>query len=81
MRRTGEGEVRTAEQLVAHAKALQARHGFRTHKLKGGVFPPDHELACYRALARRFPAKACASIRTARCRSAMPCVSGARSRT
>jgi glucarate dehydratase len=45
------GEVRTAEQLVAHARALKAEHGFRVHKLKGGVYPPAHELACYRALA------------------------------
>ena len=52
---TGDGEVRTVEQLVANAKALQAKHGFRTHKLKGGVFPPMHELACYRALADALP--------------------------
>ncbi|WP_020674203.1 enolase C-terminal domain-like protein [Amycolatopsis nigrescens] len=52
---TGEGEVRTAEQLVEHAKALKAEHGFTTHKLKGGVYPPEHELACYRALAEEFP--------------------------
>lgn len=49
--RTGAGEVRTIEQLVANAHHLKAAHGFRTHKLKGGVFPPDYELACYRALA------------------------------
>jgi glucarate dehydratase len=52
---TGEGEVRTAEQLVANARALKARHGFRVHKLKGGVYPPAHELACYRALAEALP--------------------------
>ncbi len=48
---TGRGEVRTAEQLVANARALKSQHGFRVHKLKGGVYPPAHELACYRALA------------------------------
>ena len=48
---TGRGEVRTAEQLVANARALKTQHGFRVHKLKGGVYPPVHELACYRALA------------------------------
>jgi len=48
---SGRGEVRTAEQLVAHARALKAQHGFRVHKLKGGVYPPAHELACYRAVA------------------------------
>ncbi|HKX18116.1 MAG TPA: enolase C-terminal domain-like protein [bacterium] len=53
--KTGRGEVRTVEQLVAHARALRAEHGFRTHKLKGGVFAPDYELACYRALAAAFP--------------------------
>src|SRR5690606_14758944 len=48
---TGRGEVRTPEQLVEHALTLKAAYGFTTHKLKGGVFPPDYELACYRALA------------------------------
>ncbi len=52
---TGEGEVRTAEQLIEHARALKQEHGFTTHKLKGGVYPPDHELECYRALADAFP--------------------------
>ena len=51
----GSGEVRTVEQVVAHARALRGAHGFRTHKLKGGVFPPDYELECYRALAAAFP--------------------------
>ncbi|MGH7615976.1 MAG: enolase C-terminal domain-like protein [Gemmatimonadaceae bacterium] len=48
---TGEGEVRTCEQLVQHARELKATHGFKSHKLKGGVFPPAYELECYRALA------------------------------
>jgi glucarate dehydratase len=52
---TGQGEVRTPEQLVANARALKQAHGFTTHKLKGGVYPPDYELACYRALAAAFP--------------------------
>src|SRR5438105_3349126 len=47
----GAGEVRTAEQLIAHARELKERHGFTSHKLKGGVFPPEYELECYRALA------------------------------
>ena len=55
---TGKGEVRTAEQLVAHAAALKATHGFTSHKLKGGVYPPAHELACYRALAASLPGRA-----------------------
>lgn len=54
----GRGEVRTPEQLVAHARALRERWGFRTHKLKGGVFPPDYELQCYQALAAALPGDA-----------------------
>lgn len=53
--RTGEGEVRTVDQLVEHALDLKARYGFSTHKLKAGVFPPDYELACFRALAEACP--------------------------
>lgn len=52
---TGEGEVRTPEQLVQHARTLKENHGFGSHKLKGGVYPPDYELECYRALAEAFP--------------------------
>ena len=51
IRENGTGEVRTAEQLVAHARELKQRYGFTSHKLKGGVFPPKYELECYRALA------------------------------
>src|SRR5215467_10672280 len=47
----GAGEVRTTEQLVAHARELRRRFGFTTHKLKGGVFPPEYELRCYQDLA------------------------------
>jgi len=49
------GEVRTAEQLVANAKALKQQYGFTSHKLKGGVFHPDYELECFRALAAAVP--------------------------
>lgn len=52
---TGDGEVRTCEQLLAHARDLKERRGFRTHKLKSGVFPPDYELELFRALAHEFP--------------------------
>src|SRR6267154_1522197 len=45
------GEVRTADQLVAQARELKEHHGFTSHKLKGGVFPQQYELECYRALA------------------------------
>ncbi len=47
----GTGEVRTVEQLVAHARELKQRYGFTSHKMKGGVFRPEYELECYRALA------------------------------
>jgi glucarate dehydratase len=53
--RTGEGEVRTIKQVVAHARSLQQRFGFRTFKMKAGVFPPDYELEAYHALASAFP--------------------------
>lgn len=49
--RDGTGEVRTVDQLVESAQELKERHGFTSHKLKGGVFPPDYELKCYRELA------------------------------
>ncbi|MEU7897302.1 enolase C-terminal domain-like protein [Nonomuraea sp. NPDC049152] len=51
----GAAEVRTPDQLVEHARALKRVHGFTVHKLKGGVFPPDYELECYKALAAAFP--------------------------
>ena len=53
--RTGEGEIRTVEQLIEHAHKLKQRHGFTAHKLKGGVYPPKYELECYTALAETFP--------------------------
>jgi len=53
--RTGEGEIYTPDQLVAYCRELKRKYGFTTHKLKGGVFPPDYELECYRALAAAFP--------------------------
>jgi len=51
----GKGEVRTIEQLVESAKTLKKRYGFTSHKLKGGVFPPEYELECYRALGYSLP--------------------------
>ena len=51
----GCGEVRTPDQLVAEALALKEQFGFASHKLKGGVFPPEYELECYRALAAALP--------------------------
>ena len=48
-------EVRTADQLIKHTRELKERYGFRTHKLKAGVFHPDYELETYKALAKAFP--------------------------
>src|SRR5215204_3854651 len=47
----GTGEVRTPEQLVEHARDLKQKYGFTSHKLKGGVFRPEYELECFRAVA------------------------------
>lgn len=52
--KTGEGEVRTVEQLVEHAKDLKEKYGFTSHKLKGGVFHPEYELECFRAVAKEL---------------------------
>jgi glucarate dehydratase len=52
---TGVGGETSVEAIVAHARDLSERYGFRTHKLKGGVFPPEHDLEVYRALASAFP--------------------------
>ena len=49
---TGEGETRTADQLIEQTLALKKKCGFTTHKLKSGVFPPDYELEVYRAWAK-----------------------------
>jgi len=53
--RTGAGEVRTIDQVIRQTGEWKRRFGFSTHKLKGGVFPPDYELEVYRALAAAFP--------------------------
>ncbi len=53
--KTGEGEVRTADQLIQLALSLKQKHGFTSHKLKAGVFHPDYELQLFRALAHEFP--------------------------
>ncbi|MGX1130598.1 glucarate dehydratase [Streptomyces glaucescens] len=41
--------------IVAQARTLKERYGFGSFKLKGGVFPPDEEIAAVRALAEAFP--------------------------
>lgn len=53
--KTGKGGETTPDEIVAHTKALVARHGFKSHKLKGGVFHPDHDVEVMHALAEAFP--------------------------
>lgn len=53
--KTGEGEIRTIDQVLANARELKKRYGFTTHKVKAGVFHPDYELEVYRAVAHEFP--------------------------
>ncbi|MDJ0344555.1 glucarate dehydratase family protein [Streptomyces sp. H10-C2] len=43
--------------VVAQARRLADTHGFASFKLKGGVFPPDEEIAAVRALAEAFPGR------------------------
>jgi glucarate dehydratase len=52
---SGVGGEESAEEMVQYAKQLVAANGFTTHKLKAGVFHPDHEVAVFRALANAFP--------------------------
>jgi len=51
----GYGEALDPDGIVAQAKWLVGRHGFGSIKLKGGVFPPDEEIAAVRALRATFP--------------------------
>ncbi|MGW0417552.1 glucarate dehydratase family protein [Streptomyces sp. NPDC003015] len=41
--------------VVEQARLFTERYGFTSFKLKGGVFPPDEEIAAVRALAEAFP--------------------------
>ncbi len=49
------GEAIDPAGIVAQAKQLIMRYGFKSIKLKGGVFPPDQEIAAIRALREEFP--------------------------
>ncbi len=51
----GVGGEETPDQMVAHARDLKAKYGFTTHKVKGGVFAPDHDIAVMEALGKAFP--------------------------
>ncbi|MEU2677486.1 glucarate dehydratase family protein [Streptomyces sp. NPDC007107] len=41
--------------IVEQARTFTERYGFTSFKLKGGVFPPDQEIAAVKALAAAFP--------------------------
>ena len=51
------GEVRTPEAMAELAWKFKQKWGFRYHKLKGGVLPPDLELETMRAMNARFGGK------------------------
>jgi glucarate dehydratase len=51
------GEVRTPEAMAEMAWKFHERWGFRVHKLKAGVLPPDVELEALKALSARFGGK------------------------
>ena len=48
-------EALTPDGIVAQAKWLVGTYGFGSLKLKGGVFPPDEEVAAIHALRAAFP--------------------------
>lgn len=52
---TGKGGETSPDEIVAHTKDLVRKHGFKSHKVKGGVFHPDHDVAVMHALADAFP--------------------------
>jgi len=49
------GEAIDPAGIVAQARQLIDSHGFGSIKLKGGVFPPDEEIAAIHALREAFP--------------------------
>lgn len=49
------GEALDPAGVVEQARRMVRDHGFTSFKLKGGVFPPDEEVAATRAIAEAFP--------------------------
>ncbi|MBO0821980.1 MAG: glucarate dehydratase, partial [Nocardiopsaceae bacterium] len=43
------------DSIVAQAKTMVDQYGFTAMKLKGGIYPPDEEVAAIRALREAFP--------------------------
>jgi glucarate dehydratase len=51
----GWGEALDPDGIVAQARAMIDGYGFTAIKFKGGVFPPEEEIAAARALKAEFP--------------------------
>lgn len=49
------GEAVTPAQIVRQAQMMVAQYGFKSIKLKGGVFEPAQEIAAMKALRQAFP--------------------------
>jgi len=55
--RDGWGAALDPAGIVEQARTFTERYGFTSYKLKGGVFPPEQEIAAVRALAEAFPGR------------------------
>lgn len=51
------GEILTPEAVVRSCKQMMAKYGFAEIKLKGGVLPPEEEIAAIKALRAEFGPK------------------------
>jgi glucarate dehydratase len=49
------GEAVSHDQIVTQARRMITQYGFKSLKLKGGVFKPDFEIETLRHLAKAFP--------------------------
>ena len=49
------GEALDPDAIVAQARRIIDEYGFNAIKLKGGVFPPEQEIAAIQALREEFP--------------------------
>ena len=58
------GEALDPDGIVAQARRIVDEYGFTAIKLKGGVFPPEEEMAAIEALQRRSPSTRCGWTRT-----------------
>jgi glucarate dehydratase len=50
----GVGGETTPDDIVEFCRQAMKEQGFKCLKLKGGVFPPEHDLACIKALREAF---------------------------